>query len=418
MSTDASKADGHMLRIVFDGLIAVGPGHRDDDEPRTGPFFGVMARSTRRLSDRSRRRQLRAKQNGGTQEADAQQEEPDIFIPMHIPTIFTRVPPAKTSRRPDQVLQLSPWHEPWYLWHPIRERVEFRFDGDGKAGKLDYLKGERAAEYNKGGSLPENSLSIHGIDLVPDMRRIWKARSTLLDGLLSPDPNVNGMVLTQILVPRGLVGGAGVLDKAEPLDVVFEPARDQNAQDKLVPNAVVIVPARKVTLACFSLDTGAALDPIEFELNGDAEIWVSNGDPSDVELDMQRLAMQIAERLLGKRDVENNTQMRLVKQFTQIFGLEQADRQRVVDLMVTILHGNYGSVLNGLAVNQSRLPNFDIDFELFYQLFKNENLVGDEGLPIPKRPRPGDKFRGPDCLMCLAETNDMLYLKSQPVDER
>jgi hypothetical protein len=384
-----------------------------------------MARSTRRLSDRSRRNQLKAKQEGGKQ-----QEEADIFIPMHVPTIFTRIKPSETGRRPDQVLQLSPWHNPWYLWHPIRERVEFRFDGDGKAGDLTYLRGENVSTRYFGGSpLTENELSIHGIDLVPDMRKIWTARSTLLDGLLSPDPNVNEKVLTQILVPRGVVAGAGVLDKREPIHVVFEPARDQKEQKQLVPNTVVMVEAAEVRIACFSLDTGKELDPIVLKLTDDTEIWVSNGDPSDVELDMQRLAIAIIERIKGNLKVENEVQAAALKnvvaqlQFLgfdllKVPGADRVDQQALIEFVIGMLHGNFGPILEGLAVNQHRMPNFDIDFELFYQLFKNEHLVEDGGLPIPKRPNPEEKFRGPDCLMCLAETNDMLYLKSQPLEQR
>ena len=410
--TDRTKAaeKKHSLRIVFDGVIAVGPGHPDArDGSRDGPFFGVMARSTRRLSDRSERTTKRKAREGTKRSATT---EEDLYIPMHVPTIFTLLTPTETSRPPDKVMQLSPWHPRWYMWHPVRERVEFRFDDNGEPGPLVYLH-EPIPTLEHGGGLPDGSLSIHGIELVPDMRKIWHDRSVLLDGLLSADPNVNERVLAQVLVPFGMVAGAGVLEKGTPLDVVFDPPRDLDGQEELVPNAVVTVTASRVEIATYSLDSGRRLDSIELELTDDAEIWVSNGDPSDVEIDMNKLADEIARRVGGKGEVENKDQEAILQHFTTIFGLDGNDQAGLVAKILNFYHGGINIVNEGLVQDHPRAGNLDLDFELFYSLLKNEHLADDGiGLPVPKRPHDEDKFAGPNCLLCLSETNDRLYLKS------
>ncbi|HEX6096683.1 MAG TPA: hypothetical protein VF432_10195 [Thermoanaerobaculia bacterium] len=56
----------------------------------------------------------------------------------------------------------------------------------------------------------------------------------------------------------------------------------------------MIVDTTSVRISTFSLGSGDELNPIILEMpgDGDAEIWVSNGDPSDVEIDMEKLAIQ------------------------------------------------------------------------------------------------------------------------------
>jgi hypothetical protein len=412
MSARSTKKKKPKLKIVFDGVVAVGPGHPKKSGKVDGPFFGVMGRSIRRMSDRTRRLR-RPKQSGGKQSAKPG-KEPPYYIPMHVPTIFTRLKPTAKSRRPDQVLQLSPWHERWYIWHPVRERLEFRFDGDGTPGPLTYLRGANvSARAHGGGTLPEGALSIHGIELVPDMRRIWTRRSMLLDGLLSADPHVNEKVLTQVLVPWGVVGGAGVLEKGKPLDVVFDPPRDQKTQEKLVPNAVVMVEAKTVEIAAYSLDSGEKLDSIQLQLTDDSEIWVSNGDPSDVEFDMNEIAIEIARHFGPKRGGGRKKQF--LESLGSTFGLGNVSQTVLLEFVLEVLHGAYEfGPLGGRGGRGHYAGNLDLDFELFYSLMKNEDLAGDgKGLPVPKRPRPEDKFAGPNCLMVLCETNDRLFLKSE-----
>jgi len=404
MMATRTRNEKRNLKVVFDGVIAVGPGHTDE-ATRPGPFFGVMARSTRRLSDRTRRlRRAKGKKN----------KEKALYIPMHVPTIFTLMEPTKDSRPPDQVLQLSPVHPRWYLWHPFRERLEFRFDGDGTSGPLAYLRGPQPTLV--GHEIPTAPIAIHGIDQVPDLRLIWPERSVLLDGLLSADPGVNASVMTQVLVPYGLVAGAGTLDKGNPLEVVFDPPRGLPKHDALVPNAAVMVQANTIEIASYSLDTGERLDSIKFRMRDDAEIWLSNGDPSDVEIDMDELAKQVAERTAQAEGKTGGAKKGKAQQFAEqvnsTFRFESPEQN--LRAALEFYHGSLDEVTSGLAIDHHRAGNVDIDFELFYTLTKNAYLALDgRGLPVPRRPRPGDEFNGPNCYLAICDTLDKLFLKSQ-----
>lgn len=394
------------LRIVFDGVMAVGPGHPEKGT-RQGPFFGVMATATRRLSERTQRLRREAKAKG-----KKKIQEADLYTPMHVPTIFTLLEPTADSRPADQVLQLSPFHPKWYLWHPIRERLEFLFDGDGTPGTLRYHRGKAVTLSGTEGptSAP---LAIHGIENVPDLRRIWPARSVLLDGLLSADPGVSDKVATQVFVPYGTIAGAGTLDRGMPLDVVFDPVRELDQHPSLVPNAAITVEASTIEIKSYSLDSGEPLDSIKFRANGDAEIYVSNGDPSDVEIDMQRLAIAIVRRLAGKKDRfdEIPTQAQpFASRIANTFGLES--RGALDNLIEVCNHGAIEKVHEGLAIHR-RTINVDIDFELYYKLMKNGHLARDGGLPVPRRPNVDEKFSGPNCYITICETEDKLRFKSQ-----
>src|ERR1041385_7247085 len=115
------------LKIIFDGVIAVGPAHPNEGD-QDGPLFGVMAQSTRRESDRSRRL--------GRENPD----QPPTFIPVHVPTIYTKLQP-QGGRPPDEVFEKM-FHSTWYLWHPVRERMEFEIDEDSTPGPLTYDRRE------------------------------------------------------------------------------------------------------------------------------------------------------------------------------------------------------------------------------------------------------------------------------------
>lgn len=386
------------LTIVFDGVVAVGPG-APPEGTRKGPFFGVMPRSARQMSDRTHR--LVSHGIVG---------EPCYYTAIHVPTIFTQMKPAVGSRPPDQILQLSPLHERWYLWHPLRERLEFQFDGTSKVGDLEYLQ-DPSALPGHGGPMNSGTLSFHDIKCVPDMSRIWPERSVLLPGLLSAGTGINEKVVTQVLVPRGKVVGAELVDRTRSQSAVFDPPRACH-DEKVVPNTAVIVDdINSVGIAAFSLDSGEELDSIKLEMTDDAEIWVSNGDPSDVEVVMERLAMQIIERLIkGKKWKPSDEALNYLAFLAQIFG--RSIDVEWIEQYIRHHHHGYDRIHQGIARDLQRTGDHDIDFELFYSILRNDDLAHDGvGLPVPKCHRASQDL-GPDCYNCGCHTKDYLCMKS------
>ncbi|HYK02577.1 MAG TPA: hypothetical protein VE974_12545 [Thermoanaerobaculia bacterium] len=396
MSRKTMEREKRQLKIIFDGVIAMGPGHPEKGGQR-GPFFGVLARSTRRLSDRSKRTGQKAQ-----------------YTATHVPTIFTRMQPAKTSRPPDKIYQVSPYHPRWYMWHPLRERLEFRFDGDGKPGWLTYLRAGSKLIPDSGGGALQGTLTFHDIENASDMREIWPERCVLLDGLLSPDPGVDERVAAQVFVPRGHVTGAGVFKKGSSLDVVFDPARGRKSHPSLVPNIAVSTKASTLEIATYSLDSGDPLDSIQFDMTEDAELWVSNGDPTDVEIDVGKLSIVIAEHLRGKGVAAGDEERALMQRIGATFPMEGLDLAGVNRFMFEVCNGGYAVVLQDLVDDYPRAGNIDLDFELLYTLMKNEHLTRDKkGLPVPRRPRKDQKFYGPDCYGVICDTYDKAFLKSE-----
>lgn len=398
------ESETPFVKIIFDGVVAVGTGR----EREKGPFFGVLARSTRRLSNRTNRLRRARADAAKAGKVDETPEETPYHVHMHVPTIFTRLEPATGSRPPDQILQLSPFHDKWYLWHPLRERLEFRIDGDGTPGPLKYPKGEPVTFSSPGGRyLHERGLSFRGIEHLPDMEEIWPGRGMLRKGLLSSEPGVDERVMTQVLVPRGTVVSAGVLERGKPRKVVFEPARKREEQEVL-PNAAIVVNAKAIEIATYSLDSGERLDSIKFDTQHGGEIWVSNGDPSDVEIDMKELSKQILQRLTDREDWTPSREAQTV------FGRElDATAAR---MMVEVYHHHHNH-LHDLTRALHRTGEFDLDFELFYPLMDNEYLEqDDEGLPVPRHLNAGPE-QGPQCYNCTCRTLDDLQFKSNLTEE-
>src|ERR1043166_718239 len=97
-----SEQDKPLLKLIFDGVIAVGPTPPppDGNATKPGPFFGVMARAVRRRSDRSKHFP----------------NEKLLYTNAHVPTIFTQAKPTEDSRSPDRIIQIL--DKRWYMWHP------------------------------------------------------------------------------------------------------------------------------------------------------------------------------------------------------------------------------------------------------------------------------------------------------------
>lgn len=377
MSEQGKTGKKHRLRIIFDGVIAVGPPHPESGDEE-GPLFGVMARSTRQETERSKRNP------GG----------PRTFIPVHVPTLFTKMAPyGEDARRPDENYQRMPDQPVWNLWHPVRERMLFKFDGDGRPGKLTYQREapeqdhkpheHKSPEINlhfddlfndklDNASL-EGELKLRSIKDLPDSREIWPARRHLRSGLLDPIPNE--LVAAQVFVPRGHVGGGGVGRKGDGLDVVFEPLKKGSRKEKkiIVPNVVVTVEAEDVEIEMHSLDTGEPLDPLRFHLTEDSEIWISNGDPSDVSINVKRQALRMsAEERAGAH----------AKLFS-LDALKVAGDVIKEEILKFLVHtDNIRFAREQQQADRSRISDFDIDFELFYTLMDGEN--DQEFVPLPR----------------------------------
>jgi hypothetical protein len=371
----------YRLRIIFDGVIAIGPPHPKSGDEQ-GPLFGVMAHSSRRETGRSK------KNPGG----------PRTFIPMHVPTLFTRMAPyGKDARKPDEIYHPPLLPAALHMWHPIRERMSFVFDDDDKPGKLTYQrespapvsdakpKAKKALALDVPFDLNINDitsrdlggeLKLRRIQDVPDAREIWPDRCRLLPGLLDPKPNA--LAAAQIFVPRGHVCGGGVGPKGNGLDVVFQPLKPKSRKKKknIVPCVVVIVEAEIVEIQMKSLDTGEKLDPLRFRLTKDEDIWISNGDPSDVAINVKRQALPVNEEERAAVS-EKFFALEAVKNLK-----EDAVKREVANFVFHTDNFTFGPEQLQRA-DSNRIGDFDIDFELFYTLMDGED-DGDD-VPLPRR---------------------------------
>jgi hypothetical protein len=382
------SAKKHRLRIFFDGVIAVGPAV-PDERRADGPLFAVMATSTRRQAKRSGR------------------SGPKTYIPVHVPTLFTKMKPL--GRPPDEIFHL-PFHPKWYLWHPVRERMEFRIDDSSKPGLLTYRRREGSEQVDlhkknlftgKGGP-PEGRVTIRDIASVPDSRKFAPKQPCLKEGLLSPDPHVAAEVAAQVFVPFGDVAGGGIDKKGDGTLIQFDPDLGGLGEKTVVPNIVVELPAEKVEIVTYSLDTGEVLDSLIFQLEDDSEIWISNGDPTDMAVNIDRLIrrltekeLEVAKELLGKAE--------------GVFG---GGIEKFFDLRHIIGHPETSNpIIPGPIrdIDFNRVSDVDIDFELFATLLGGE--PDPLGFPVPKRPG-GKVFDESNCYTCQTCPREKPMMKS------
>jgi hypothetical protein len=372
-----------MLRIIFDGVIAVGPQRRKGADTGYGPIFGVMARSTR---TRARRHSL-----------------PDvpIYIPTHLPTLFTTAKPKDGSRPPDEVY--SPFQTEWYLWHPVRERMEIRPDGKALPREITY----NTTKVTPNGTLDKDPLRLHPIDRVPHARDICPDRCELLEGLMTPPSDhrpVREEVAAQILVPGGEMNGGGIWDKEDGVEVDFDPPRSWKRK-VVVPNVVVCIPVENtVEIAMYSLDTAELLDPIKFDVTSNIDLWISNGDPSDTSIDLGKAALldaqikgaSITDSLFEKLHLQD-----AMKLTPKLIALRE--------FIKLVLTGSNPTIPPGsVNIQYVRKSDVDIDFELFYNLLDGED---DGELSVPVRPH-GRYFDGPNCLCNVVGCREKLEFMS------
>jgi hypothetical protein len=258
------------LRIIFDGIVVTGPPappppYQDSGQPppatstRSGPFYAVMPLLGRRLS------RLAPPQAGK-----------EWYIPAHIPVMITsdRIYVPDEERQPDEKRTTKDGCC-FYLWYPLRERMEFELHDTAYADKLTYIYDDE--------QLQQGEYRLHSADKIPRMEEIYADRDRLANGTLSVRPPSN--VAAQIFIPNGEVsGGTDYNQKKNAVEAKFLPPRTGDANPKtIVPNAVVTIrDVTTVSIRMSSLDSGETLDPIVFTLEQNEDIRIANGDPENI----------------------------------------------------------------------------------------------------------------------------------------
>jgi hypothetical protein len=236
------------VTVVFAGVLLLGP-PRPKNPPyeRPGPFYAVSPPCTRR-------RTVFPKQQGVYG-----------YIPFHLPAIVTTAKPASDGRPPDHTLTQA--QDEYSIWYPFRERLEFVIDGD-PSGTIEYEHSDPDAD----------------VDLLSDMREIWPEVSVMPAPTTDPaaDPRSMPLVHGQVFVPGGKVRSMG-----KPKPVVFRPPRTPfPIECEIVKEASITFTAcRRIDILSTSLDTGARLDTIAFDITpqmSNTEIRIENGDPKDI----------------------------------------------------------------------------------------------------------------------------------------
>jgi hypothetical protein len=248
------------LRIIFEGIIAIGPG--DPPDPpfvNAGPLYAVMPKIVRRLSRWS---QL----HGGT----------PYYIPAHFPVIFTDLQ-ASSSRPPDDT------YKGFSIWYPVRERMEFRFSTNVQPTDLQFIRANPGPPCAPG---PGETDPLRDIALVSDMREIFPPRQWLRAGTLDSGPNADPAVAAQVFVPSGCIGSHGEFKKTTPALSEFRETRTPpvTVTKDLLPQIVASIRTDSVDIDMYSLDTGLPLDPLSFVLPDGVRnvIRIANGDPVNV----------------------------------------------------------------------------------------------------------------------------------------
>lgn len=287
------------LTITFDGVVAIGPPEpRDGRCEEKGPLFAVMPRSNRHLSRWS-----------------MLNFDKPTYIPAHTPVLFTELKPvervspglrddypvilaeAPDPRQPDEIFPYPDPPDPkdtskkkFYIWYPMRERLEFRFDDEIEPGCLTYeVKSPDEPTLCERSS---RTLSRGDIGAVSDMRDIWPDRCHLRKEVLSRRPP--NEVAGQVFVPRGCVSSGDYgREESKGEEASFVPKRSPKTVTKcLVPQIQVSAEVKRfVHILSYSLDTGERLDSISFELpdNADADILIGNADHGDIRTALQNL---------------------------------------------------------------------------------------------------------------------------------
>jgi len=304
------------LTIELRGVAAVGPGWpRKSKRGRCkvkGPLWAVMPVSSRRQNAWS----IEKPQGGRS------------FIPVHFPVILTKSTDWDEDQRVPDVHKTQ--SNPWSVWYPDRERLEFVIDGNAKPGDIHFAHDLSADDEG----YPEGD--VHHL---ADMRRVFPGRAKLRRGM-RPGRKVSApaanQVGAQILVPYG--HARSCFRKPNEWKMKFEPVMTKDGKpviQRLAATLQITCDVKEsVEIRSWSLDTGEQLDSIAFEPSEDLHVIVANADPSD---------------------------------------------------LFAMMSGTYGTVrqikeLTSTEIDSSRDGQPDYDFELYYELLKGKAT---KKLPVP-----------------------------------
>ncbi|MEO6260720.1 MAG: hypothetical protein ABIP63_10230 [Thermoanaerobaculia bacterium] len=262
------------VRVQFSGVVALGPGRPKDEKTpyeQKGPFHAIFPGSSRRACSHEDARVVG-------------------YIPVHWPVIMTDAVPETAGRACDDE------EGTLRVWYPMRERLIFEIDGKSKPRTLTY-------QHTDVKPLPDGD-----VDLLADMRDIWKAKSKVPSkavGMKENPKKVPMEVAGQVFIPGGHVSSS-LGAKKERTHVIFQPPRDLPACEcDLVSDAVITFTARKtVKILSRSLDTGEELDSIIFPVKGDLSFHIANADPRDIRHQIANGPRSEPERVRTKADAD------------------------------------------------------------------------------------------------------------------
>ena len=241
------------VRIIFDGVVAVGPTppeqERNGRSEADGHLFAVMPMATRRR--------------------DPSKCAPDLpELPLHLPVIFTRA--LSCGRPPDER------YKGYNIWHVMRERMEVVIDGNSAPGVITYLRAD--------------DQSGNKIDSIPFMRCIWPERRRLHSHALEVDAPAD-CVAAQFFAPSGTLGSGDVFGEGYD-HVKFRPVKTGGVEyaPHVLPQIMLTVPVENIfEIRLWSLATGEPLESLTFKVTSPMDLWVANMDVPSIHAVIDRL---------------------------------------------------------------------------------------------------------------------------------
>lgn len=263
------------VRIIFDGTMAIGPAYPKQPHgpyKKRGPLFAVLPHGARQQTRRS---------EGTTPE----------FIPVHVPGIFSEM--TAEGRLHDLK------YKDYYLWCPLRERMEFAIDKSADPTDIIF---DHDPHYDP--SCNNITETVTDIAAISDMREIWPGRRRLRRGMLSRKAGVSRRVAAQVFIPGGHVSSNSEYVRKpnhpkQNICATFLPKKTPTVLEKrILPQVVVTIEVEnQIEIKMRSLDSGKELDSIIFRFEKPVparkDIWIVNGDLENFQYVIDELSKPI-----------------------------------------------------------------------------------------------------------------------------